>query len=64
MFGTVGAFTVPVGIVLRFVGQSVVVLLEYCFNVPFRGEEAGALLVVPVKVDTGVLLFYHSVVTV
>ena len=58
MFGTVGDFTVPVGILLRFGGKRMVVLLEYCLGVPFHGEAAGLLLLVPVKVDTGVLLSF------
>ena len=46
------------GRLLRFGGQRVVVLLDECLDVPFHREEAGALLVVPVKVNTGILLFF------
>ena len=34
----------------------VVVLLEDCLDVTFHGDAAGTLVVVPLKVDAGVLL--------
>ena len=45
----------PVGRVLRFGGQRVVVIIEDLLDVPFHGEAAGSLLVVPVKVNTSVI---------
>ena len=46
------------GIFLRFGRQRLVILIEDLLDVPFHGEAAGALLVVPVKVDTVVLLSF------
>ena len=58
LLGEAGDFKVPVGIVFRFGGQRLVVLLlEDRLGVPFNREAAGVLLVVPVKVNTGVLLY-------
>ena len=48
----------PMGIFLRFGRQRLVILIEDLLDVPFHGEAAGALLVVPVKVDTVVLLSF------
>ena len=58
MFGAIVDFTVPGGRVLMFGGKRLVVLLEDCLDIPFHGEAAGALLVVPVKVNNSVLLSF------
>ena len=57
MFCAVGDFTVPVGRVLRFGGQRVIVRLEDCLGVTFHGEAAGTFVVVPVKVNADILLY-------
>ena len=45
----------PVGRLLWFWGKRVVLLIEDCLDLPVHVEAEGAVLVVSVNVDTGVL---------
>ena len=47
-----------VGSVLSFKGQRVIILLKDCLYVTLHGEVAGTLFVVPVKVDSVVLIYF------
>ena len=46
----------PVGRVLRFGGQRVIILLEECLDVTLNIEAEGTLVVVPVKVNASVII--------
>ena len=48
----------PVGRVLRFGGQRVIILLEECLDVTLNIEAEGTLVVVPVKVNASVIIYF------